>query len=185
MTHPPIELPRFDRKHRSWLQRRADHDLARHAYRVELVGRLAGLAWPSLCACCGSETDDRFIVRKVFVRPRQRTRTRRGFQRQVIATAHVPYCSTCIDRHRALTPPRSLLGDLWSMLWPVLIPMLGAAWFFQLTLRLAFAEPSRSRTALVFVWGLPALFGFILIWCVASEWSRSPRSPDPATTATT
>lgn len=177
MTHPPIDLPRADRKYRSMMQRRADRDLAPHSHRLELVGRLGALAWPALCANCGVETDERITVRKVFARPRQRTRGTSTYRRHVIARADVPYCPACIARHRELTPPRSLLGDLWRMLWPVLIPMAGSAWFFLLTLRLALTEHDRSGRALLFVWGLPAIFGSIFLWCVVIGWwsSRTAR----------
>ena len=82
MTHPPIELPKLDRKHRNLYQHRADYDLARHSYRVELVGPLGSLAWPALCADCGVDTDDRLTVRKVCVRPRAYHRMPSGYRRR-------------------------------------------------------------------------------------------------------
>ena len=177
MTYPPIELPKFNRKHRSQYQQRADYDLARHSYRVELVGSPAAIAWPALCADCGASTDERLTVRKVFNRPRSLRRTPRGFQRYTITSADVPYCADCAARHRALVPPRTFLGDAWRMLWPVLIPMAGAGWFLVLTLRIALEEEARGDLASRYIWGLPALFAFMLGWCVAIAWwsSRSIR----------
>ena len=177
MTHPPIELPKFGRRHRNRYQHRADHDLARHSYRVELVGSLGSLAWPSLCANCGTDTDERLVVRKVFNRPRSVRRVSRGFQGYVIRGAAVPYCAECTARHRDLVPPRTILGDAWRMLWPVLIPMAGAGWFLVLTLRIALEEEARGDLASKYIWGMPALFAFILAWCVAIAWwsSRSVR----------
>lgn len=177
MIHPPIELPRFDRKHRNMYQHRADHDLARHSYRVELVGSLGSLAWPSVCANCGTDTDERLTVRKVFNRPRPVRRVSRGFRRYIIRAAEVPYCADCAVRHRALVPPRTFLGDAWRVLWPVLIPMAGAGFFFQLSFRIALAEQRSGGQGSKYIWGIPALFAFILVWCVAVAWwsSRSAR----------
>ena len=177
MTHPPIELPKFDRKYRNLYQHRADYDLARHSYRIELAGSLGSLAWPALCAGCGTDTDDRLTVRKVFNRPRSVRFTSRGFQRYVITAADVPYCIDCAARHRELVPTRTLLGDAWRMLWPVLITMIGAGWFLMLTLRIALEEEARGDLASRYIWGMPGLFAFILVWCVAIAWwsSRSIR----------
>lgn len=173
MTHPPIEWPRPGRKHRSWLQRREDHELAQHSYRVEMVGGLGALRWPSLCAACGADSDDRLVVRKVFVRPRSRTRRGSSYRRHVIASAHVPYCASCTERHRALVPQRSLARDAWNMLWPVLIPMFGSGWFFLLSSRIALEEQRHGSLAFKYVWGVPALFGLIFLWCIAIGWWSS------------
>ena len=177
MTHPPIELPNVRRKHRNMYQQRAEYDLARHSYRLELVAPLRAIAWPSLCANCGAATDDRLTVRKVFNRPRSVRRVSRGFQRYTIGAADVPYCADCAARHRELVPRRTVLGDAWRMLWPVLIPMVGAAWFLNLTLRIALEEQARGEMAARYIWGMPALFGFILAWCLAIAWwsSRNAR----------
>jgi hypothetical protein len=63
------------------------------------------------------------------------------------------------------------------MLWPVLIPMAGAGWFLVLTLRIALEEQARGDVAFKYVWAIPGLFAFILVWCVAIAWwsSRSLR----------
>ena len=177
MTHPAIERPTSNRKHRTQVQRRADHDLAAHAYRIELVGRPGALEWPSICAGCGADAGDRLTVRKVFGRPRAYHRRYGSYRRQIIAAADVPYCAQCAARHHALVPPRSLAGDLWRMLWPVLIPMLGAAWFLRLTLGIAFEEQARGGMNAKYVWGLPALFASILLWCLVIAWwsSRAAR----------
>jgi hypothetical protein len=159
------------------MQRRADHDLAPHAYRIELVGRPGKLDWPSICANCGATARERLTVRKVFGRPRSFHRRYGTYRRQIVAAADVPYCAECAARHRALVPSRSLVGDLWRMLWPVLIPMFGAGWFLMLTLRIAFEEQARGGLNAKYVWGLPALFAFILLWCLVIAWwsSRAAR----------
>lgn len=177
MTHPSIELPKFNRKHRSMLQRRADHDLATHSYRIELVGAPGTLDWPSLCANCGADAGERLTVRKVFVRPRAGYRRGRSYRRRIITAVDVPYCAECAARHRALVPARSFLGDAWRMLWPVLIPMVGSGWFFLLTLRIALEEQARGTPNAKYVWGMPALFAFIFVWCVVIAWwsSRAAR----------
>jgi hypothetical protein len=175
MTHPPIER-RTGRKHRTLLQKRADRDLPEHPYRIELAGWLGTLDWPSICASCGADTDDRLTVRKVFVRPRYYTRGPRSYTRHIVRSARIPYCEACAARHRALVAPRSLLGDLWRLIWPVLIPMIGAGFFFQLSLRIALAEDSGDPNT-KYLFGVPALFGAILVWCLVVAWysSRSCR----------
>ena len=175
MTHPPIER-RTGRKHRSSLQKRADRDLPEHRYRIELAGWLGTLDWPSICASCGADTEERLIVRKVFARPRLYARGRRSYVRHIVRSARIPYCGACAARHRALVPPRSLLGDLWRLIWPVLIPMIGSAFFFQLSLRIALAEDSGDPNA-KYLFGVPALFGAIFVWCLVIAWysSRSSR----------
>lgn len=177
MSDATIERPARYREHRTQLQRRAASSLADHPYRLELVGSPGALDWPSLCASCGADSDGRLIVRKVFGRPRSFNRRSTSFRRQIIATAEVPYCADCAARHRALVPPRSVVGDLWRMLWPVLIPMFGAGWFLMLTLRIALAEQSSGGVNAKYVWALPALFAFILLWCLVIAWwsSRAAR----------
>ena len=171
MASPAIGRGPIDHAHRSYLQKRAESRLAASQYRIELVGALGSLDWPSICASCGADTSDRLTVKKVFGRPRSNTHRAR-YQRQVIQSAEIPYCGTCVARHRALTPPRSLIGDMWSILWPVLIPMIGAGWFFQLTLRMMFETPSADPYS-KYAWGPPAFFGAIILWCLVISWYSS------------
>ena len=177
MTHPWIERPTHGRKQRSFMQRRADDQLAPHPFRLELVGGTGAVEWPAICAACGAEAYGRLTVRKVFVRPRTYSRRYSGYRRRIIAAADVPYCAECEARHRTLVPTRSFFGDAWRMLWPVLIPMFGSGWFFLLTLRIALEEHARGVLNAKYVWGLPALFGFIFLWCVVIAWwsSRAAR----------
>jgi hypothetical protein len=177
MSDAPIERPARYREHRTQLQRRAASALADHSYRLELVGSPGALDWPTLCASCGTGTDSRLTVRKVFGRPRSFNRRSTSFRRQIIAAAEVPYCADCAARHRALVPPRSFLGDLWRMLWPVLIPMFGFGWFFKLTVGIALEEQSGGGTNAKYVWGLPVFFALGLLWCLVIAWwsSRAAR----------
>jgi hypothetical protein len=172
MTQPPIERRVHGRKPRNLMQRRADAELAQHTYRLELVGPAGALDWPSICANCGVDTHATMRVRKVFVRPRAYHRIPR-YRRRIIAAMDVPYCAECEARHRALVPPRSFVGDAWRMLWPVLIPMFGSGWFFLLTLRIALEEQARGGLNAKYVWGMPALFGIIFVWCLVVAWFSS------------
>ncbi len=172
MTMPGIERTPVDRAHRTYLQRRAESRLPDHPYRMELVGRLNGIDWPHICASCGTDTHERLTVRKVFGRPRSHLRHSGSFSRQVIHCAQIPYCTSCAARHRALTPPRNLLVDLWRMLWPVLIPMAGSGWLFILTLRIELGVPSGDPYS-KYAWGLPALFAGIFVWCIVIAWYSS------------
>lgn len=177
MSDATIERPARYREHRTQLQRRAASALADHPYRLELVGAPGALDWPSLCANCGTDTDGWLTVRKVFGRPRSFNRRSTSFHRQIIAAAEVPYCADCAARHRALVPPRSLLGDLWRMLSPVLIPMFGFAWLLKLTFTIALDEQARGGMNAKYLWGLPALFALGLVWCLVIAWwsSRAAR----------
>jgi hypothetical protein len=171
MTHPPIER-RTGRRHRTLMQKRADRDLPEHPYRIELAGRMGALDWPSICASCGADTGEQLTVRKVFVRPRYYARGSRSYTRLIVRSAQIPYCGACAARHRALVPPRSLLGDLWRLLWPVLIPMIGSGYFFQLSLRIALADTS-GTVAARYLFAVPALFGAIFVWCLVIAWYSS------------
>ena len=173
MTHPTIERPGRFRAHRTRLQRRAVADLADHPYRLELVGTLRTLAWPSICASCGTGTDGRLTVRKVFWRPRTAYQRPSRYRRQIVTAVEVPYCAECAARHRALVPPRSFAKDLWRMLWPVLIPIFGASYFLMLTFRIAVEEQSSGNLHAKYVWGLPGLFAFIILWCLMIGWFSS------------
>ena len=177
MSGATIERPARYREHRTQLQRRAASALADHLYRLELVGAPGTLDWPPICASCGADADGRLTVRKVFGRPRSFNRRSTSFRRQIIAAAEVPCCGDCAARHRALVPPRSLLGDLWRMLWPVLIPMIGFAWLFKLTVVIALDEQARGGMNAKYLWGLPALFALGLLWCLVVAWwsSRAAR----------
>ena len=179
MTLPSIELPEFSRKHRNFHQRLAEYDLAGHAYRVELVGRIGALSWPAICANCGTDTGERFRVRKVFVRPRAIVNRRyRSYQWRTITGADVPYCADCTARHRTLVPPHHLLAAAWRVLWPVLIPIFGASWCFLISFRIALAEQARGSGLLPkFLLAVPSFFGLIVLWCLVIAWwsSRAER----------
>ena len=177
MSDATIERPPRYREHRTQVQRRAASALADHSYRLELVGAPGALDWPSICASCAADTEERLTVRKVFGRPRTFNRRSTSYRRQIIAAANVPYCADCAARHRALVPSRSFVGDLWRMLWPVLIPMAGFAWLFKLTVVIALDEQARGGMNAKYLWGLPALFALGLLWCLVVAWwsSRAAR----------
>jgi hypothetical protein len=65
--------------------------LAPHPFRVELVGSLHQLAFPSICANCGAPSSGSLTVRKPFVDEE------RGLYS--IGEASVPYCDACIRDH--------------------------------------------------------------------------------------
>ena len=89
MATPAVERTAINRGHRTYMQRRAESSLADHPYRVELIGGLGELEWPSICANCGADTHERFTVQKVFGRPRRNVRNTGSYQRQVIRSAQI------------------------------------------------------------------------------------------------
>jgi hypothetical protein len=152
------------------MQRRAVAGLADHPYRLELVGTLRALTWPSVCASCGAGTGDLLTVRKAFRRPKVASSRRHGVTRMKIVAAQIPYCPSCAERHRALTPPRSATRDLLRLfINPMIIALLGSGYFFVLTLRIALGTPADDQN-LKYVWGMPALFAGICLWTLAITW---------------
>ena len=170
MSHSMIERPARYGEHRTPMQRHAAAALADHPYRLELVGGLRALAWPSVCANCGAGTEWRYTVRKPFRRPRVGRRRRYGVTRQTIVAAQIPYCRSCIERHRALTPSRSVARDVLGLFFnPMIIALLGSGYFFVVTLRIALGTPASDQN-LKYVWGMPALFAGICVWTLAVTW---------------
>jgi hypothetical protein len=173
MTSPAITRPNTQRSHRNGMQRRAERSLADHPYRVELRGGLRSIAWPSICANCGESTEERLIVRKVFLRPRYRSRRRRGTTRYSVAAAELPYCATCAGQHRELTPHRSLTRNVLGIIFtPMLVPIVGSVIMGTIALR-AIQGISLSEPHGLFAWGVPALFLAICLWSLLCAWEMT------------
>jgi hypothetical protein len=123
--------------------------LEQHPNRVELIGSLRSLAFPSRCANCGAMTTERLPVRKVFGRAsgyRRRAISRRyiGYR---IDTARVPYCPACIaqdarERQSLASRWRSRLGGILIRSFPAVFP-LGFAVFLLTTIQ----PPTHPREA--------------------------------------
>jgi len=82
---------------------------------VELAGAPRKLAFPQACASCGTPAGRRLRIEKVFQRER-----RDQPDRYAVVGVDVPFCTTCIERHRSevrhLAPVQGLLSLLRSVL---------------------------------------------------------------------
>ena len=173
MTSPTITRLTAGRANRSSLQQRADRGLADHPYRIELTGGLRSIAWPAICAHCGQSTRERLTVPKVFLRPRYRSRRRRGTSRHTVAAAEIPYCAVCAAQHRDLTPRRSTARNVLGIIFtPMLIPIVGSVIMGTIALR-AVQGMSPGEPYARLAWGLPALFLFICVWSLVCAWEMT------------
>jgi len=88
---------------------------------VDLTGAPHKVAFPQACANCGTTAGRRLRIEKVFHRKR-----RDGRERHAVVRVDVPFCTTCIERHRSevkqLPPGQRALSLLRSVL---LIPAAG------------------------------------------------------------
>jgi len=186
MAHSTITRPQTYRPDRTNLQRHAEHALAQHPFQVELRGSPGSLAWPAVCASCGAAAAERIKVRKVFPRPRYRGRRRRvGMATYAIASARIPFCAACAERHRELVPRRSSASRMVGvLLTPLLIPVVGSAYFGNVVLRSALEVPP-GDAGFGIAWGLTALFTVILLWSAFAAWHATrPGRVEPQTDIT-
>jgi len=87
-------------------------ELAPHPYRMRLWGVPEHLSFPDLCANCGSSARHRLTYSKFFYRALS-TNTTRSPDTTLI---RVPFCDTCIAKHRAESPGPSQFMNLLSRL---------------------------------------------------------------------
>ena len=157
-------------------------ELQAHPHRLTLNGLPDGLAFPPLCASCGSGQAGTIQVAKVF-----REDDSDGPTRYVVRAASVPFCSPCIAAHRAAEVRPSLADNLVSsfvglnMLGAV-FPALGAA--FLLWLALGDAAHGRGTRFLVEL-GLGAFFALIAWAQGGSVWRENARFRVPPQTEVT
>ena len=185
MTSPTITRSNTERGDRTTLQRRAESQLTQHPYQLELSGAPRSLAWPSICANCAEPASERITVRKVFRRPRTPSVRRRGMIRHTIAAAKIPFCATCAERHRDITPRKGFVGNLFSvLLTPLIIPIVGSIVLGVISLRVVLdIDPALPNARLA--WGVPALMLFICVWSIVAAWrSTQPGRVDPQSEVT-
>jgi hypothetical protein len=139
---------------------------------IELTGAPRKLAFPQACASCGTPAGRRIPVEKVFERPRADQPAR-----YAVVRVDVPFCMTCLKRHRDeakhLPPSKQVLSVLRSIL---LIPAAG----FVIT-ALVLIGPfvhrvavGNWRSALLF-FGLVVGFGLLGIGCGVAALRQSHR----------
>jgi hypothetical protein len=160
---------------RSFTPQRRDQGLSPGSpHRIELAGSPRDIAWPGVCASCGSLASERVPVTKVFLRYFGR-RTRRwdvdDIKPLVTCTIAVPFCAACAARHRQLEHPIGLVRQLTSyvssvFVIPFAIAAFAAATYFDPTLlgsaAVLVAAPATGARAAVFA--LAAALFAVLVW---------------------
>jgi hypothetical protein len=141
---------------------------------------LSDLVLPALCPNCGTAAQQKIEVAKVFMRTGGPDRLR-GFE---IARVEVPFCTSCVARHRDELEPLTAAQRLASLLrselaWPGIgLAALGLFLTFQ-TSSTILQNPAAS-------WPLAALL-FVLLaaaWlALHSAWANGERYRIPAPTS--
>ena len=151
-------------------QERAAEALVPHPHRLELRGSPAAIAWPALCANCGSGSSERIRVRKAFYRRSYSGRQYSGPFNYRIYTVDIPFCPPCAARHRETIPHVSALKRWRTFLFnPAHIATIG---FTVLLVKLApdllatLADSSGSFVGL----GLLGVLVLGLVWTVGILW---------------
>lgn len=164
-------------------QQWAEGALAQHPHRLELKGSTESIVWPAICAYCGARADERIPVRKFF---RRRPRRRRGSTGGPRAgMARVPFCSGCAQQHRATQQRDShVAGIIRGLFHPLIIPVVGSAYFGQMAFRAMPPVSSFSKEALL-AWGIPAFFGASFLWSLFLLWQVAIRKRTPPQTEIT
>jgi hypothetical protein len=164
-------------------QRLAEEALVPHPHRLELRGSPESLAWPSICAYCGSAANERIRVQKAFYNRRHRSRQSALFNYRIFS-ADIPFCVNCAAQHRHTLPQRSPWSQLRTfVLNPAHIATVGFAWLlYTFTRSLADATSGSGATV---AWGLLGLFVFGLLWTPAVVWWMTrPDRLEPRTDVT-
>ncbi len=147
-------------------------ELAPHQHRYTLSGRLSSLQFPPLCPNCGSAAKKPLTYAKVFRQPDSD-----GPTRYVVTSIAVPFCDTCIARHRAQEEKRTMTSDLISSF--ATMDMLGAVFpalaaLFLLYLALGDLFHARATRVLVEL-GIGAVFGLIAWAQSRAVWDQTQR----------
>jgi hypothetical protein len=90
-----------------------ESELTPHPHRMELWGNVAGVSFPALCANCGDPALNRLTYKKQFRYPSGDSEVP---DTVVDTLVRVPFCESCIAKHKAVGPGPSLLGAVSSML---------------------------------------------------------------------
>ena len=157
-----------------------DEGLVENATQVRLAGPLAGLVFPALCANCGASAQQKGQVAKAFMRTGGSDRLRQ----YEIARVDVPFCDTCLARHRSELEPltsgqrlASLLGSELS--WPGLGLAALGTFFAVETSGKILRDPAAS-------WPIVALLVFLFgaAWlALGAAWRKGERFRIPAPTS--
>jgi hypothetical protein len=145
-------------------------------------GTPRSLTWPELCAHCGAPAAERIRIRRAFYR-----RGRRSYAGPFgyrVVSADVPFCPSCVERHRASASDVSWFRRYrWWILNPAHIATIGFC------VLLATVLPSATETALPdsghVAWGLVGLAVFGIVWTITVTWWMSrPDRFEPRTEIT-
>lgn len=145
-------------------------ELAPHSHRFMLRGAVSDLQFPPLCPNCGSAAANPLTCAKAF-----RQTDSDGPTGYTVTSISVPFCDTCIARHRAAQGKSRLVSDLISsfstteMLGAV-FPALAALFVLRLALGDLFqAHATRALLELV----IGAAFGAIAYAQARAVWDQT------------
>jgi hypothetical protein len=165
-------------------QRWAEQALVPHPHQLELKGSLDSLSWPNVCAYCGSRADELIDVQKRF-RRRRRRRGGSSSLSQITTRARIPFCSSCVQQHRAMEVHKSAGHRIFATLFhPLIIPIVGSLFFLRIVLPTAVTTSPFAEGGWI-AWGLPALFIFIILWTSFLLWRLAHERDMPPQTEIT
>ena len=172
---------------RSRQQKLAEAALAPHPHRLELRGAVESLAWPAICAYCGSDAPERLRVQKAFRRHRGFTHHRHSslFDYQIVS-ADVPFCTACVELHRQ-TLPRVSPFTRWRTFFfnPAHIATVGCAFLLWKIGPSARDVASATGAEWQLGWSLIGLLAFGVIWTPGIIWWMTrPDRLEPRTDVT-
>lgn len=149
---------------------------------MELTGSPSSLAYPDVCARCGSPTRTRLAIAKAF-----RRTSDEGRDRHVIIGARVPFCPACVAVHEREV---KRMSRLWRALLcfrsTAIIGALGPALFAGLLTQAALQRALYGETRAVAMFGgAAALFALIAAFCIWQAYRATRRFAIPAPTSVT
>jgi len=168
------------------LQRWAESALAPHPHRLELRGSLSAIAWPEICAHCGTPASERIVVKKAYrPLPRRHGSGSGGMRAYRISSASIPFCGNCATTHRSTVKSPSIAKMAMHLfLNPLIIPVIGFVWLASVVLK---AFPNEPIPAIGWFpgWGVYVALAAAVAWCVYVLWTSTATSRiDPQTEIT-
>lgn len=150
---------------------------------LELIGSPGSLAYPGVCASCGTPARTLLTIEKVF----ERNSTDDAPRRYVIGEAHVPFCAACTARHAREV---KRVGRLWRTLLcfrsGAMISALGATLFAALMGQAALQRAVYGGSQSVEVLGvLAACCALVAAGCARYAYNETRRFAVPAQTSVT
>jgi hypothetical protein len=95
------------------MTKKNENGLEPNPHQMELWGNVSGVVFPPLCANCGCPAHQRLTYKKEFVYPSGDSEVSDSY---VTTPVRVPFCESCIAKHKVEGPGPSLLANLKSWL---------------------------------------------------------------------